>query len=166
MMTPSIDSLAAMRGLRPVLLASLALNLFFLGIGAAIGMRHLITLAPSAGPESIRGPAARIERLATMLPSADAQKLRAQFLARRPAIDAARDAYLRSRDGLDGALRAEPFNIETLRAALARARASRQLLEEALEDVVATAAVEMSTEARGRMMDSPQNSRAPNGPDG
>ena len=160
----SIDPAAATRGLRPLLLASLALNLFLIGIAAAIGLRHLIELAPSVGPEGIRGPAARIERLATMLPAADAQKLRAQFDARRPAIDAAREAYLRSRESLDGALRAQPFTIEGLRAALAQARASRQLLEEALEDVVATAAVEMSTEARGRMVERSPKSRTPDGP--
>ena len=67
---------------------------------------------------------------------------------------------------LDGALRAEPFNVDTLRAALTQTRASRQMLEEALQDVVTTAAVEMSTEARGLMVNPPANRRLPDGPGG
>jgi uncharacterized membrane protein len=136
---------------RPVLLLSLALNLFFIGVSVALALRQSAVEHTTLTAEISRTPAARIERLAALLPAADAQKLRGQFHAREGAIDAAREAYLQSRDTVAGALRAEPFSVEKLRAAMSQARARRQLLEETLQDVVATAAIGMSADARGRL---------------
>jgi uncharacterized membrane protein len=166
MMMPSTISPPRDRNSRRILLVSLGLNLFFVGLGVALAVRHAETESPSITAESPRGPAVRIERLAAMLPAADGQKLRAQFHAREVAIDAARDAYMRSRDSVSGALRAEPFSSERLRAAMTNARAMRQMLEEALQDVVAKAAVGMSPEARGRLAIRSPAPRAGNRPDG
>lgn len=152
------------RASRPILLASLALNLFFIGLGVALALRHSAAGSSSVA-ESPRAPEVRIERLAEMLPAADAQKLRAQFRARAVAIDAARDAYLRSRATVSGALRAEPFSAERLRAAMTQARTRRQMLEEALQDVVTSAAVGMSAEARGRLAEQ-SHPQAGDGPGG
>jgi uncharacterized membrane protein len=164
MMTLSATAPSETRRSAAILLVSLALNVFFVGVGAALGLRSYLALPAASVSETGRNPAARIERLATMLPLADAQKLRAQFRAREAAIDAAREAYLRARAVLEGALRAEPFSIDALRAALTQTRASRQKLEEALGDVVATAAVEMSAQARVRMVTQNPNPRRPDGP--
>jgi uncharacterized membrane protein len=154
------------RAARPILLVSFALNLFFIGLGVALALRHSVSEPTSIVAESPRAPAARIELLATMLPAADAQKLRAQFRSQEVAIDAARDAYMRSRDTVSGAMRAEPFSVERLRAAMTHARAMRQMLEDALQDVVATAAVGMSPEARDRLANRSPRPQAPDGPGG
>jgi uncharacterized membrane protein len=159
------------RAPRPILLVSLALNLFLIGAGMALALRHSLSEPPPVVADSSAAPAARIERLAAMLPAADAQKLRAQFHVQEVAIDAACTAYMQSRDTVSGALRAEPFSAERLRDAMTLARARRQSLEEALQDVVATAAVGMSAEARGRLaprgpspnVDSPSLGNGPGG---
>jgi Spy/CpxP family protein refolding chaperone len=51
------------------------------------------------------------------------------------------------------ALRAEPFNPEALRAGMADARAARVKLDEAFQDVVATASAAMTPEGRRTLAD-------------
>src|SRR5205823_10575679 len=74
---------------RSVLLVSLALNLFILGVGGALAVRHFVPGGSTTRPEPARSAAARIDRLAATLPSADAEILRAEFRAREPSVEAA-----------------------------------------------------------------------------
>jgi uncharacterized membrane protein len=133
---------------RRILFVSLALNLFFVGAWAALAWRHY-----AAAPHKPWSPATRIERLAAALPAGDADKLRAQFRAHEGNIEAAIAAFRLAQQRLREALRAEPFNPDTLRAGMAEARAARGRLDEALQDVIATAAATMTPEGRRNLAD-------------
>jgi uncharacterized membrane protein len=132
---------------RRILLASLALNLFFVGAWAALTWRHY---AQQRGPWT---PEMRIERLAASLPSADGEQLRAQFRAHAQGIEAATSAFRQAQIRMRAALRAEPFNAEALRAGMADARAARVKLDEAFQDVIATASAAMTPEGRRTLAD-------------
>jgi uncharacterized membrane protein len=132
---------------RRILLASLALNLFFVGAWAALTWRHY---AQHHGPWT---PQTRIERLAAALPAADADRLRAEFQAKASTIEAATRSFQQAQRHMREALRADPFNPEALRAGMADARAARLKLDEALQDVIATASAAMTPEGRRKLAD-------------
>jgi uncharacterized membrane protein len=133
---------------RWILFTSLALNLFFVGAWAALAWRHYAW-------ERHRpwNAATRIERLASALSPADAEKLRSEFRAHQRNIEAAIAAYRQAQRHTREVLRAEPFNAEALRAAMADARTARGKLDEALQDVIATAGAAMTPEGRRSMAD-------------
>ena len=141
------------QGSRWLILCSLALNLFFVGIAGALLVRHY---APAAAPATTeRGLAARIDRLATSLPEEDAEKLRAQFHAQQPQFEAARDNFRRAQDGVRAALRAEPFSPDALRAAMTTTRPARQAYNAAFQDILAAAAALMSPAGRSKLAEWP-----------
>jgi uncharacterized membrane protein len=133
---------------RRILLASLALNLFFLGTWAALTWRHYSQ--HQHGPWT---PAVRIERMAAALPPGDAEKLRAELRAHTGDIEAATAAFRAAQRHMRDALRAEPFNADALRAAMADARTARDKLDEALQNVVAAASAGMTPEGRRKLAD-------------
>jgi uncharacterized membrane protein len=147
------------RASRRVLLVSLALNLFFLGLAGAFVVRTYY--APSATPALVdRSVAARIDRLAATLPPADAEKLRGEFRAEVAKVEPAREAYRVAQDKARAVLRAEPFDVAALRVAMRETRAARQTLDEALHEVIAAAAMDMSAAGRGKLAEWPPGSRA------
>jgi uncharacterized membrane protein len=132
---------------RWLLFASLALNLFFVGVGAALLIRQPAPLD--------RSTAGRIERLAATLPAADAGKLRGKFQAQRAAVEDARERYDAARDTIRGTLRREPFQLSAMQEAMTRARAARQNFDQELQTLLANAAAEMSPEGRERLAEWP-----------
>ena len=153
-----IASVSAGRTSRRLLLVSLALNLFFVGLAGAVIVRNYAS-TPAANAPIDRSAAARIDRLAATLPPADGQLLRAEFRAQAGSVEPARDAYRRAQDGVREILRTEPFDVPALRAAMAQTRTARLALDEALHDVMATAAARMSAEGRRKLADWPPGSR-------
>ena len=151
------------RTARWLLLASLTLNLFFVGTIGALAIRHFVNLPQQGAAERPRTAAARIERLAAALPAADAEKLRAAFHAREVETEGARDKLNRAIEGIQGALRARPFDVAPLRAAMAEARTTRPLYDETMQDILLAAAVAMSQEGRDRLADWPGSRPAANG---
>ena len=139
---------------RWLLLASLALNLFF--VGATIAM-----LVRSPAPPD-RSVSARIERLAATLPSPDAGKLRGEYIANRTALEQARTGYDNARDTIRQALRREPFDLEAMRAAMSQTRAARQNFDQVLQSAIAAAAAQMSQDGRNKLADYPPGSRSAN----
>jgi uncharacterized membrane protein len=133
---------------RWILFISLALNLFFIGAWAAFAWRHYAWERHRPWT-----PATRIERLAAALPTGDANKLRSEFSARQGSIDAAITTYRQAQHRMREALRAEPFNIDALRAAMAESRTARGKLDEALQDVIASAGAAMTPEGRRSLAD-------------
>jgi uncharacterized membrane protein len=133
---------------RRILFISLALNLFFVGAWAALAWRHYAWERHRPWT-----PAVRIERLAEALPAADAEKLRAQFRASQSNIDAAVGSFRQAQRAMREALRADPFDAAALRAAMAQARSARSRLDEALQDVIATAGATMTPEGRRSLAD-------------
>lgn len=149
------------RSSRWLLLVSLALNLFFVGVAGALIARNYAS-TPVLIPVPNHSVASRIDRLAATLPPADGEKLRAEFRARAQTVESARDAYRRTQDAARAVLRAEPFDVAALRAAMVQTRAARQVLDEALQGVVAAAAEQMSPAGRARLADWPPGSREQN----
>lgn len=144
---------------RRLVLASLALNLFFVGVAGALIVRNYAS-APAPSAPVDRSVAARIDRLAATLPAADADLLRAEFREHTATVEPARDTYRRAQDAVRQVLRTEPFDGVALRAAMAQTRAARQALDEALQDVIAAAAARMSPAGRRKLAEWPPGSRA------
>ena len=138
----------AARRSRWILFVSLALNLFFIGAWAAFAWRHYAWERHGRW-----SPETRIERLAASLPPRDGEKLRSEFRARERNIEAAITIYRQAQRQMREALRADPFNAEALRAAMAEARTARGKLDEALQDVIASAGAAMTPEGRRSLAD-------------
>jgi len=93
---------------RRLLLSSLALNFFFIGIIGAFATRfHFAAIHPTGRPHTA---AARIEWLAERLGPADAEKLRIAFHPRETEAEHTREAVGRAYERLRETLRAEPFD--------------------------------------------------------
>jgi uncharacterized membrane protein len=146
------------RNARWLLLVSLALNLFFIGAGGALLVRHYA--APAAvTPPLDRSVGARIERLAATLPAADADILRSEYRANASRLDAVRDGYRSAQDEVRRVLRAEPFDPEAMRTAMTATRTARQGFDQMLQDVIAAAAAKMSVAGRNKLADWPPGSQ-------
>jgi len=127
---------------RWLLLGSLALNLFFVGVAVAMAIR-----APSP-PAWDRNIFVRVEHIADTLPPADADILRGQINANRQLIDEAQTRYHAAQDSIHAALRHEPFDVSAMRAAMAQTRAARQQFDQVIQGVFAFAASQMSPAGR------------------
>jgi uncharacterized membrane protein len=127
---------------RWLLLGSLALNLFFVGVAIAMVVR--------APPTSYwdRNVFVRVERLAATLPPADADILRGEINANRAAIESAQTAYHRAQDNTHDVLRQEPFDVEAMRAAMAKTRAARLTSDQTVQGVFAVIASKISPAGR------------------
>src|ERR1039458_5367842 len=99
---------------RWLLLGSLALNLFFVGVALAMAIR-----AP-APPAWDRNVFVRVEHIADTLPPADADQLRGQINANRQLLDDTQRQYHSAPDPIHETLRHEPFDVEAMRAAMAK----------------------------------------------
>jgi uncharacterized membrane protein len=164
-MTSLPAGMTADRTSRIVLFASLALNLFFLGVLGAGAVRHYWH-APRhmSVPLPPRSAAERIDRLAATLPSEDGEKLRAEMRQNDSSLEAAHTVYRSAQEATRVALRAEPFDMAALRGAMSDVRAARQRLDLALQDVIAKAAAEMSPEGRRKLAEWSPPSHPPPGP--
>lgn len=134
---------------RWLLLGSLALNLFFVGVAVAMAIR-----AP-APPAWDRNVFVRVEHIADTLPPADADLLRGQIDANRQLIDEAQTKYHAAQDAIHEALRHEPFDINAMHAAMAQTRAARQAFDQVIQGVFAYSAAQMSPAGRQALADWP-----------
>lgn len=141
---------------RWLLLGSLALNLFFIGVVAALAIR-----SPAPAPAWDRDVFVRVERIASTLPAGDAGILRALINANRGSIEAAQAKFRSSQDVIRAALRAEPFDAETLRTAMANSRATRQAFDQTIQAMFAGSAAEMSQAGRQALADWPPGRKSP-----
>ena len=136
---------------RRIVLWSLALNLFFIGLVAALLVRLYIA-PPTAAPVD-RSANGRIERIAAVLPAADADVIRAEYRAKAAPVDAAREEFERAIDAVRQTFRAEPYDTGATRAAMAEARAAHQKFEILLHDIIASAVSKMSPAGRQKLAD-------------
>ena len=134
---------------RWLLLGSLALNLFFVGVAIAMAIR---APAPSYWDRNVF---VRVERLAATLSQADADLVRGAMNANHAAIDAAQTKYHSEREHIHTVLRQEPFDPAALRAAMAETRASRQAFDQLIHGVFVGAAERMSSAGRRALADWP-----------
>lgn len=132
---------------RTLLLGSLILNVFLIGLALALFWQPFA--APVTPPD--RSLAARIDQLAATLPPADAQILRTEFSAKLGEIEGAREAYRVALDGTRGPLKAAPFDAETARQSLLVARQKRSAIDETLSVALVAAAARMSANGRDKL---------------
>lgn len=127
---------------RWLLLGSLALNLFFVGVAIAMAVR---APAPSYWDRNVF---VRVERLAATLPRADADILRGEINANHAAIESAQTAYHAAQDHIHDVLRQEPFDINAMRTAMANTRTARQNFDQTIQGVFAVIAAKISPAGR------------------
>jgi uncharacterized membrane protein len=143
---------------RWLLLGSLALNLFFAGVALAIVIR-----AP-APPTWDRNVFVRVEHIADTLPPADADLLRGQIGANRQLIDDSQTQFRAAQAQIHEALRHEPFDVEAMRAAMAKTRAARQNFDQIIQGVFAFSASQMSPAGRKALADWPPGRKTTSNP--
>jgi len=146
---------------RWLVLVSLALNLFLIGTAGALIVRHYWAPTVNVAAPIDRSATARIERIAMTLPVADAEITRAEFRANAATLDLARNNFEYQIDRMRETFRAEPYNVEMTRSAMAEARAARQHFEELLQDVIASSAAKMSALGRAKLAEYSSNRTAP-----
>jgi uncharacterized membrane protein len=134
---------------RWLLLGSLALNLFFVGVAIAMAIR-----AP-APPAWDRNVFVRVEHIADTLPPTDADLLRGQINTNRHLIDDAQRQYHLAQDQIHETLRRQPFDVEAMRAAMAKTRVARQNFDQVIQGVFAFSAAQMSQAGRSALADWP-----------
>jgi uncharacterized membrane protein len=139
---------------RWLLLGSLALNLFFVGVAVAFAIR---SPAPSSWDRDVF---VRVERVAATLPPTDADLLRGQIKTNRQVIEDAQTNYRTAQDVIRETLRQDPFNAETLRAAMAKTRAARQTFDQTIQGVFAGSAAQMSSAGRHALADWPPDRKS------
>ncbi|MGA8966712.1 MAG: periplasmic heavy metal sensor, partial [Pseudolabrys sp.] len=102
----------------------------------------------------------RVERLAATLPPADAEILRSRINASRAAIEDAQAAYHTAQDQIHEVLRQEPFDVEAMRAAMAKTRAGRQAFDQTIQGVFAGIAANISPAGRQALANWPPGRKA------
>ncbi|RDV03727.1 periplasmic heavy metal sensor [Undibacter mobilis] len=140
---------------RWLLLGSLALNLFFIGIAIAMAVR------PAPARNWDRDIFVRTERLAERLPKDDGAILIAQMNANRAAIEQTQKQYRAAQEAIRESFGKEPFDEGVVRAAMSETRSARQAFDVAVQNTFANAAMQMSQAGRLALADR----RARRGPD-
>src|ERR1041385_420409 len=94
---------------RWLLLGSLALHLFFIGVAVALAIR-----APSSPSTYDRDVFVRIERVAASLPPADGAVLRTEIESNHAAVQDAQRAHRAAQNVIRDALRQDPFDPQAM----------------------------------------------------
>jgi uncharacterized membrane protein len=141
------------------LVISLALNVFFICVAGTFAVRHYVVPQTAVRAPLDRSVGARMERLAAVLPETDAEIMRRMYRAQAPNIEPRQEAYRRAQDAVRKTLRSEPFDASAMRNAMTEARAARQAFDQALQDVIASAAAAMSPAGRNKLADWPPGQR-------
>lgn len=132
--------MSAGMALRAALGASLALNLVFAA---------LLFWPGPARPRGIRGMEARMERA---LGEEDRATFRRIMEANRPSYETAQQDMRRVAPAIAGALGAEPFSEDALRAALQAGRERWRVFSESYENSLAKATAAISPDGRRRLL--------------
>lgn len=149
MSAASFTSTAGRGASRWLLLGSLALNLFFVGVAVAMAIR------PHGPPSWDRNVFVRAERIASSLPMADADILRGRIKAQQDSIETAQTRYRTAQNSIRSMLRKEPFDVAAVQDAMAKARAARQDFDQTIQGVFAGSAAQMSPAGRQALADWP-----------
>ena len=148
---PKIDGSAHWRWL---LLGSLTLNLLFVGVAGAVAFRYSSPVPLATVSRIDHSMVGRLDRMAATLPPADAALLRTQLRTEAVKVAAAQADLRLSQDDVRRALRAQPFDAEAMRAAMAENRVARDNFDQVLHDTIASAATKMSVVGRTKLAES------------
>jgi uncharacterized membrane protein len=141
--------------LRWLLLGSLALNLFFAGPAGAVAFRYSSPVPLTTVTHIGHSLTGRFDRMAESLPPADAEILRTEITADANKIAATQADLRLSQEDVRKSLRAEPFDADVMRTAMAENRNARDNFDVALHDMLASAAAKMSVVGRVKLADWP-----------
>jgi uncharacterized membrane protein len=141
--------------LRWLLLGSLALNLFFVGAAGAVAFRYSSPVPLATVSHIDHSLAGRLDRIASSLPPEDAELLRTQLHAEALKMATAQADLRLSQENVRTTLRAEPFDADAMRAAMAENRIARQNFDQVLHDTIAGAAAKMSDVGRAKLAEWP-----------
>jgi uncharacterized membrane protein len=156
----TLRDIEATARVRWLLLGSLALNLFFVGAAGAVAFRYSSPVPLATIARIDRDAASRLDRIAATLPSGDAKVMRAEFRADAVKVATAQADLRLSQEMVRNSLRAEPFDIDAMRAAMAESRAARENFDLVLHDVIVSAAAKMSVVGRNKLADWPSKRQA------
>jgi uncharacterized membrane protein len=132
------------RPLHWLLLASVTLNLFLVGVVAAYQVRWRIPSVQSP-------PQLRIEQIAETLPKADAERLEAVFRNHVAELLEYTAAIRQSQDRQRDGFRAVPFDPKPVAAAMAETRFNHDAAKRVIHDVILEAAAQMSPAGRAKL---------------
>ena len=147
---PKVQRSTYARWLLPV---SLALNICFVGAASAVAYRYTGDVPLPVTDLVNRSAGDRLDRVAAALPASDAQIMRAQVHAEEIRVAAAQADLRLSQEGARNALRAEPFDIDAMRAAMAQVQIARENYHLVLHEVIEAAAPKMSMLGRNKLAD-------------
>jgi uncharacterized membrane protein len=147
---PSTESGAHLRWL---LLGSLALNLFFAGAAGAVAIRYSGPVPLATVARIDHSMAGRLDRIAAKLPPSDAELLRMQLRSEAIRVAAAQADLRLAQEDVRKSLRAQPFDAETMRTALAESHTAHDNFDQVLHDTIAAAAAKMSVIGRTELAD-------------
>jgi uncharacterized membrane protein len=138
-----------------LLLGSLALNLFFVGAAGAVAFRYTSPVPLTTVARIDHSLVGRLNRIADSLPPADADAMRAELRDDEVKIAAAQADLRLSQDEVRKSLRAEPFDADAMRGAMAENHAARDRFDAVIHDMLASAAGKMSIVGRNKLADWP-----------
>jgi uncharacterized membrane protein len=138
-----------------LLLGSLALNLFFVGAAGAVAYRYSSPVPLKTVSRIERNPIVKLNRVADTLPPADADVMRGQLRLDEVKIAAAQADLRLSQDDVRKSLRAEPFDADAMRKAMAANHSAHERFDQVIHDMLASAASKMSVVGRNKLADWP-----------
>jgi hypothetical protein len=141
-----------------LLAASLTLNLAFAGLAGAMALhahKAAAPLKPVAGMQ--HGIQFHLDRIAASLPPSDAQILHEEVNAEAVKLAAAQAEIRLSKEAVRDSLRADPFDPQAVRVAMAETSTARDRFIRLMHDAFAVATARMSAAGRQRLADWPAN---------
>ncbi len=148
--TPSIQGGSHWRLL---LLGSLALNLFFVGAAGAVAIRYSGPVPLATVARIDHSLAGRIDHIAAKLPPGDGDLLRAQLRGEAIKVAAAQADLRLAQEDVRKSLRAQPFDADAMRAAMAESRTAHDNVDRVIHDMIAATAPKMSVIGRVKLAD-------------
>jgi uncharacterized membrane protein len=153
-LAPKAESSGYMRYL---LLGSLTLNLIFVGAATAMAVQHSATRAPLQPVVGIKHSFEQhFNRIAASLPPGDARIMREEFRTEAVKLATAQAQIRLAQEAVRDSLRAQPFDPDAVRTAMAETSAARNDFYQLVHDVVAAATTKMSAAGRETLADWPQ----------
>jgi uncharacterized membrane protein len=135
------------------LLGSLALNLFFVGAAGAVAIRYSGPAPLTAVARIDHSLAGRVDRIAAKLPPPDAVLLRTQLRSEAVKVAAAQADLRLAQEDVRKSLRAQPFDADAMRAAMAESRTAHDNVDRVVHDLIAATAPKMSVVGRLKLAD-------------
>jgi uncharacterized membrane protein len=129
---------------RWLLVGSLALNLFLVGVVAAYQMRGAV---PAAQPSA----RLNIDQIAETLPPADADRLETVFRSHAAELSEYTTAIRQSQDRERDLFRATPFDPKPVGDVMALARFNHDAAKRVIHEVILEAATQMSPAGRAKL---------------